>query len=102
MKNCKTSIERGSARGASGQNQSTSDLRDLRGGTFDDHHRAGGRQGEQVSEKRTPHEEAQWGADVRSEPVLPESEPLPAGLEHREGPMNKSTGRHKLDPKPDE
>jgi hypothetical protein len=46
-----------------------------------------------VKEKRTPHRDAQLGADVRSEPVPPSRDPLPEGLEHRAGPMNKSTGR---------
>jgi hypothetical protein len=32
----------------------------------------------------------------------PEKDPLPAGLDHRKGPMNKSTGRHQANPKPDD
>lgn len=75
------------------------DLRDTQGGTFDRHDAESGRQGPQVKEKRTAHEDAQWGADVRSEPLPPANDPLPAGLEHREGPMNKTTGRHKTNPK---
>jgi len=76
------------------------DFRDPHGGTFDDHDRKGGRQGDQVGERRTAREDAQWGADVRSDPIPPEKEPLPAGLEHRQGPMNKTTGRHRVNPKP--
>jgi hypothetical protein len=83
------------------KDQQKGDLRDTHGGTFDDHDRKGGRQGDQVQAQRTPHEEAQWGADIRSEPVPPEKDPLPAGLEHREGPINKSTGRHNVNPKPE-
>lgn len=75
------------------------DLRDTQGGTFDRLDAEGGRQGDQVKEVRTAHEAAQWGADVRSEPEPPKKDALPAGLEHREGPMNKSTGRHKSDPR---
>ena len=93
---------KGPARGLRGHTEKHPDLRDTHGGTYDDHDRAGGRQGEPVKERRTAHQDAQWGADVRNAPVLPEKSPLPAGLEHRSGPMNKSSGRHKVNPKPEE
>jgi hypothetical protein len=89
-----------SARGLPQNGDRRSDLRDTHGGTFDDHDAEGGRQGDQVREDRTAHEDAQWGADVRSEPLPPVKEPLPAGLEHRKGPMNKTIGRHRINPKP--
>ena len=54
---------RGSARGLQGTDQRQGDLRDLRGGTFD--HAVG----------------------------MPEKDSLPRGLEHREGPLNKTSGR---------
>jgi hypothetical protein len=91
---------RGPAKGLRGENQRQGDLRDMQGGTFDRHDPESGRQGDQVKENRTPHQDAQWGADVRSDAVPPEKDPLPAGVEHREGPMNKSTGRHQVHPKP--
>jgi hypothetical protein len=83
----------GPAHGLRGEDPRQGDLRDTQGGTYDRHDREGGRRGDQVKEKRTPHRDAQLGADVRSEAVPPSSDPLPEGVEHRAGPMNKSTGR---------
>jgi hypothetical protein len=83
----------GPAHGLRGEDPRQGDPRDAQGGTYDRHDREGGRQGDQVKEKRTPHQDAQLGADVRSEPVPPSRDPLPEGLAHRAGPMNKSTGR---------
>ena len=53
----------GPAHGLQGTDKRQGDLRDLRGGTFD--HPVG----------------------------LPEKDSLPRGLEHREGPLNKTSGR---------
>jgi hypothetical protein len=85
------------ANGLRGQDKGQGDLRDVQGGTFDRDDRAGGRQG--VRENRTPRAGAQAGAVVRGNPVPPEKDPIPADLAHREGPMNKSTGRHTVNPK---
>jgi hypothetical protein len=96
------SESKGPAHGLRGNTEKHPDLRDTHGGSYDDHDRAGGRQGEQVQERRSAHQDAQWGADVRSAPVPPAQAPLPAGLEHRTGPMNKSSGRHQTKAKPQE
>jgi len=46
-----------------------------------------------VKEYRTPHEDAQWGADVHAEPEQ-RKETMPEGLDReRKGPLNKTTGR---------
>lgn len=73
------------------------ELPDARGGA-NDHMNAFGRpQPPQVREAATDHERAQWGADVRAEP-LPgpvENPPLPEGLRKtRTGPLNKRTRRN--------
>lgn len=68
------------------------DLRDPQGGTYGDITPTGTPE-EVVVEPRTPHQNAQPGADVRSEPGVVSNE-LPEGLKHaRKGPVNKSTGR---------
>lgn len=73
-----------------------SNLRDKRGGAYDPISKEGNPHPDQVREKATPHEEAQWGADVRAEPLpgAPEIYPTPEGLRREpKGPINKSTGR---------
>jgi hypothetical protein len=42
-----------------------SDYRDTRGGTYDHVSDFGNPQPPQVRDKETPHQKAQWGADVR-------------------------------------
>src|SRR6187401_1547569 len=54
------------------------DRRDTPGGTLDE--LPGDRSGEQVKEYRTPHEDAQWGADVHAEPEQ-RKETMPEGLD---------------------
>ena len=41
------------------------DTRDVRGGTYDPINKDGLPQADQVRDKTTEHEKAQWGADVR-------------------------------------
>jgi hypothetical protein len=77
-----------------------SDDRDKRGGAYDPVNKAGRPQPLQVEDKETPHQKAQWGADVRPDPQPAPNEgyPLPEGLRKpRTGPLNKDTGRR---PKP--
>lgn len=82
---------KGGTSASRGSNEKQTDLRDTEGGTFGEV--PGERSGEQVKEHRTPHEDAQWGADVRSEPEQ-RKETLPEGLDReRKGPLNKTTGR---------
>jgi hypothetical protein len=70
------------------------DERDERAGAYDPAGKWGKPQPDQVREKRTAHQDAQWGADVRPEP-LPGNEPvLPEGLRRqRKGPLDKNRGR---------
>jgi hypothetical protein len=73
-----------------------SDYVDKRGGAYDPVTPAGNPQPPQVKDKETPHQKAQWGADVRPEPLPGPDEgyPLPEGLRKpRMGPLNKDTGR---------
>lgn len=74
------------------------DTRDIRGGTYDPINRDGLPQSHQVRDKMTPHEKAQWGADVRADP-LPGTEPvLPEGLVRPPaGPLNPRRGRNKAE-----
>lgn len=70
--------------------------RDTRGGAYDPVNKFGNPQPPQVKDKGTPHQKAQWGADVRPEPLpgLDDGYPLPEGLRKpRMGPLNKDTGR---------
>jgi hypothetical protein len=55
----------------------------------------GGRQPDQIQERRSAHQNAQPGADVRGEPVAPTAtDDLPEGLARPPAsPLNKSTGR---------
>jgi hypothetical protein len=72
-----------------------SDFRDERRGAYDPINQAGWPQPSQVRDKTDPHQKAQWGADVRPEPlpgagpVLPERLVRPA-----KGPLNPRTGRN--------
>ncbi|WP_315798903.1 hypothetical protein [Bradyrhizobium sp. SZCCHNRI3043] len=74
------------------------DTRDLRSGAYDPVSKDGLPQSQQVKDKTTPHQQEQWGADVRAEP-LPGTEPvLPEGLmRERRGPLNRNTGRRDTD-----
>nr|WP_083543302.1 hypothetical protein [Bradyrhizobium sp. CCGE-LA001] len=71
---------------------------DNRRGAYDPVSQDGLPQGPQVRDRTTPHQEAQWGADVRAEPlpgtgpVLPERLIRPAT-----SPLNKRTGRKAAD-----
>jgi hypothetical protein len=77
---------------------SGTDNRDIRSGAYDPVNENGLPQPHQVKDKSTPHQKAQWGADVRAE-ALPGTEPaLPEGLvKDRRGPLNPRTGRRKAD-----
>lgn len=72
------------------------DMPDARGGAYDHVNAFGRPQPPQVKDTATAHERAQWGADVRPDP-LPgpvEIPPLPEGLRKpRTGPLNKRIGR---------
>jgi hypothetical protein len=73
-----------------------SDNRDLRGGAYDPGNRFGNPQPPQIKEAETQHQKAQWGADVRPEPLPGPDQvyPLPEGLrKERKGPLNRYTGR---------
>ena len=73
-----------------------SDYRDTRGGAYDHVNDFGNPQPPQVQDQETPHQKAQWGADVRPDPLPGPEEgyPLPEGLrKERKGPLNKVTGR---------
>ena len=72
------------------------DTRDFRSGTYDPINKDGLPQSDQIRGKTTPHEKAQWGADVRADP-LPGTEPvLPEGLVRPPAePLNARTGRNK-------
>jgi hypothetical protein len=73
------------------------DLVDKRGGAYDPINEFGRPQPPQVRQAASPHQKAQWGADVRPEPLPGPDEgpyPLPEGLrKERKGPLNKDTGR---------
>lgn len=74
-----------------------SDLTDDRPGAYDPVTKYGLRQ-TQVKDTTTPHQRAQWGADVRpkalpgTDPMLPERLVRPAA-----GPLNPRTGRKPTD-----
>jgi hypothetical protein len=70
------------------------DNRDVRYGSYDPVSTSGLPQPAQVKDISNPHQKAQWGADVRADP-LPGTEPvLPEGLKKpRHGPLNPRTGR---------
>lgn len=70
------------------------DYRDARHGAYDPVSTAGLPQPPQVKDRTNPHQEEQWGADVRPEP-LPGTQPiLPERLlRPAQGPLNPRTGR---------
>lgn len=75
--------------------------RDTRGGAYEPISKEGNPQPDQVKERPSPHEQAQWGADVRAEPLAGRDEPYPTpeGLRRKpKGPLNKSTGRRSAAP----
>ncbi len=91
MSDHKNADEKGPTHDLRGDTEKHPDRRDTQGGTLDE--LPGDRSGEQVKEHRTPHEDAQWGADVRAEPEQ-RKETMPEGLDReRKGPLNKTTGR---------
>lgn len=72
------------------------DYRDHRHGAYDPINKDGLPQPPQVQERPTPHEAAQWGADVRAEPLSGTEPVLPEGLMRPgRGPLNPRTGRRK-------
>lgn len=73
------------------------DRRDTRGGAYDPVNRAGRPQADQPAEQRTEHQDRQWGADVRPEPLPPEEgRPLPEGLRReRKGPLMQEKSEKK-------
>jgi hypothetical protein len=80
------------AEGLQGEDRREGKLRDTRGGTYDVTPETG--RHERVEERPTAHEQAQWGADVRPDPVVLEEDDLPEGLKReRKGPLNPSSGR---------
>jgi hypothetical protein len=67
-----------------------SDLQDRRNGAFD---RVTGKSPEPLKEHTTPHQAAQWGADVRPE-TEPSDEGVPEGLRREpKHPLNPTDGR---------
>jgi hypothetical protein len=83
------------AAGLRGRDSQQERLVDKRAGAYDPVNALGGRQPDQVQERRTAHQHAQPGADVRGEPILPASDDdLPEGLARPPtSPLNKSSGR---------
>ena len=72
------------------------DYVDKRGGAYDPVTTTGNPQPPQVKDQQTASQKAQWGADVRPEPLPGKTEvyPLPEGLrKERMSPLNKDTGR---------
>jgi hypothetical protein len=66
------------------------DTRDIRSGAYDPVSIDGLPQPDQVRDKTTPHEQQQWGADVRAE-ALPGTAPvLPEGLRRPRGKVPSS------------
>ncbi len=83
------------AKGLRGRDSQQERLVDKRAGAYDPVNALGGRQPDQVQERRTEHQNAQPGADVRGEPVPPHSaDDLPEGLQRTPAaPLNKTSGR---------
>ena len=72
------------------------DGRDKRGGAYDPVSREGNPQPQQVKEKSSRRDKAQWGADVRPEPAPgpDEAYPTPEGLRRpAKGPIDRNVGR---------
>jgi hypothetical protein len=61
-------------------NDMNTDGRDVRSGAYDAISPAGKQEPPQVRDRPTPHEAAQHGADVRSEPFAGTEDPIPEGL----------------------
>jgi hypothetical protein len=82
-------------KGLRGRDSGQERLVDERAGAYDPVNAWGGRQPDQIKERRTAHQDAQPGADVRGEPVPPRSgDDLPEGLARPPAsPLNKSSGR---------
>jgi len=79
--------------GLRGQDKQQAALRDRRGGTYDPVHDAAKPQ-HVVQERRTPHENAQPGADVRAEPEAVPEVDLPERLRRQpQGPYDRDKGR---------
>ena len=74
------------------------DNTDIRRGAYDPVSKDGLPQANEIRDKTTRHQQEQFGADVRAEP-LPGTEPiLPDGLARpRQGPLNPRSGRRKTD-----
>jgi hypothetical protein len=83
------------AEGLRGRDSQQERLVDRRAGAYDPVNALGGRQPDQIEERRTAHQNAQHGADVRGEPIPPAaSDDLPEGLARPPAsPWNKSSGR---------
>jgi hypothetical protein len=72
---------------------SMGDYRDIQNGVNDPVHGVDVKH--KVNDNKTPHQQAQTGADVRAEPSPGEEEFLPEGLRRRPAePLNKRTGRN--------
>jgi hypothetical protein len=83
-------------KGLRGPDSQQERLVDKRAGAYDPVNALGSRQPDQVQERRTEHQNAQPGADVRGEPVPPPppGDDLPEGLARSPAsPLNKSSGR---------
>ena len=83
------------AKGLRGRDSQQERLVDERAGAYDPVNAWGGRQPDQIQERRSEHQNAQPGADVRGEPIPPSStDDLPEGLARPlASPLNKTTGR---------
>jgi hypothetical protein len=77
-----------------GRSEQKGKERDTRAGAYDPIDEEGWPQPDQVREKRTAQQDAQWGAEVRSE-AQPGKEPvMPEGIRReRKGPIDKNLGR---------
>ena len=70
------------------------DTRDIRAGAYDPVSKDGLPQPDQVKDRTEAHQAAQWGADVRAEPLPGDQPVLPEGLVRPGvGPLNPKTGR---------
>lgn len=76
--------------GLRGADKQQGDLRDADKGAYSQPHHDGG------GGKRTPHQDAQHGADVRGNPSMVQRQAeLPEGLmRERKGPLDKNVGRN--------
>lgn len=76
--------------GLAGHDKQQGDLQDQDRGTYSQQKKDGS------AGERTPHQDAQHGADVRGQaPMLQRNEGLPEGLaRERKGPLDKNVGRN--------